>query len=157
MAQSFIHDKTMDGGKLFENVPQRITSISLISNLQLVCVLREGESSIYGDTTLRRTSRHDTNFGQLDAEYLLEHQNEIPAEFRKYHIFFPGTIWEYRYGLYDGDHQIPVLYWNRDCGRWSIDFHIYSHWSLGVRLLIGDTWYPNFRLIRFRDNSFRNK
>ena len=110
----FANDKTKDGWKLLENTSRRISSIN---DLELVSFLKQKESSINGEEMVRRARIElDANYGQEDAEWLLEHQNEIPAEFRKYYIAFTGTIWRDS-GV---DRSVPYLFWYGR--RWFLRF-----------------------------------
>ena len=127
----FVNDKTKDGWKLVENTSRRIFSIS---DLELVSFLKQGESSINGEEMVcRACGELDANYGQEDAEWLLEHQNEIPVEFRKYYIVFTGTIWQSA----DGYRDVSYLRW--DGGRWCLSFF----WLVLV-------WDSGFRFVRLR-------
>lgn len=111
----FVHDKTADGWELVENKPRRITSIR---DLELVPFLRDGEPSVIGEEMARRARvEFDADYGQHDAEYMLEYQDEIPVEFRKYYLVFTATVWvvsrRYRY--------VPYLYWDGE--RWILYFY----------------------------------
>src|SRR3989344_4444850 len=56
-------------------------------------LLEDGESSILGEElVVRAREEFKINYGQHDAEWLLEHQDEIPEEFRKYYLVFTGTV-----------------------------------------------------------------
>ena len=121
-------DKTKDGWKLLENTPHRIFSTN---DLELVSFLKQGESSINGEEMAQRARVElDANYGQEDAEWLLEHQNKIPAEFREYYIVFTGTIW---WGS-DVHRYVPYLHWRG--GRWYLNFYwIDSVWGSSDRLV----------------------
>lgn len=83
-------DKRQDGWTLLEHQPRRIVSVA---DLELVSFLRSGERSIKGyDLIGRARYEFDANLGQEDAEFLLEHEEEIPVEFRQYYLVFTGTI-----------------------------------------------------------------
>ncbi|MBU2081865.1 hypothetical protein KKH14_00280 [Patescibacteria group bacterium] len=122
----FANDKTKDGWKLLENISRKITSIS---DLELVPFLKQGEGSISGEEMVRRAQFElDANYGQEDAEWLLEHQDEIPAEFQKYYIVFTRTIWRDS----NDRRSVPYLRWYG--GRWYLHFGwLGIGWSSGDR------------------------
>lgn len=130
-APVFVNDKTKDGWILLEHASRRITSAQ---NLELVSFLKRGENSIGGEEMVRRARVElDANYGQEDAEWLLDHQDEIPVEFRKYYLVFTGTVW--RDSL--GRRLVPYLVW--DGGGWCLRFG----W-----LAFG--WRSDDRLVRLR-------
>ena len=43
--------------------------------------------------------------GQWQAEYALEHQDQLSDEFQRFSLVFPGTVWKSP----DGNHQVPCL------------------------------------------------
>lgn len=127
----FVHDKTKDDWTLLEHASRRITSAT---NLELVPFLKEKESFVSGEEMVRRARVElDANCGQEDAEWLLEHQDEIPAEFRKYYLVFTGTIWRGS----RGNRIVPYLGW------------IGGRWCLGFPWLFND-WVSSGRLVRPR-------
>ena len=109
---NFKRDMRKEGWTLLENAPHRLSSaISEIS------FLKEGESSVGGEEMVRRARVElDANYGQEDAEWLLEHQDKISAELQKFYLVFPATVWQDRYGY----RRVPCLYWDGD--RWILDF-----------------------------------
>ncbi|MEK9134733.1 MAG: hypothetical protein AAB451_00275 [Patescibacteria group bacterium] len=122
----FAYDKRKDGWKLVEDVD--FTPIDP-AKLDFISFLKPGEGSIGGNEMVRRARELHANFGQRHAEYLLEHQREIPQEFRKYYIVFTGTIWR----IPDGGLSVACLLW--DGGRWILDFHwLENDWGSGDRL-----------------------
>lgn len=130
-APKLIHDQTKSGWKLLEHTPRRITSVA---DIELVPFLREGEEWVEGEEMVRRARiEFDANLGQEDAEYILEHTAEIPAEFKDFYLVFPGTVWQ------DSDGYRHVSYLDSDGGRWYPDF-----------LWIGDDWNSDGRLVRLR-------
>ncbi len=105
-------DRRKDGLELLEHKPRTITAVS---DLKLVPFLRDNEKLIRGyDLISRARYELDANYGQEDAEFLLEHQEEIPAEFRQFYLPFTATIWRQP----DGD--LFVAYLNFRGGRWGL-------------------------------------
>ena len=112
--KAFARDMRKEGWKLLEDVPCSITSIK---DLELVPFLKDGESSILGEElVVRAREEFKINYGQHDAEWLLEHQDEIPEEFRKYYLVFTGTVWGDSYGYRH------VAYLNFNGERWCLHF-----------------------------------
>ncbi len=125
---TFTYDKTKDGWKLAENItePKEFS----IKDLQLVPFLRGGESYINGEEMVRRAIKMKCNLGQQHAEYLLANQDQIPTEFRKHYLVFPGTVWQFQ----DGYRSVPCLRWRGD--RWFLNFDwLDFDWLGRVRLL----------------------
>lgn len=112
-AVNFRFDKRQDGWKLLENTPRRLIS----TNIEGISFLKGKESSINGEEMVCRAVKLDANFGQEDAEYLLEHQDEIPTELRGLYLVFSGTIWRGAFGF----RYVPYLGW--DDGRWVLGFY----------------------------------
>ena len=75
----------------------------------------------------------DANYGQEDAEWLLENQDVIPAELRNFYLVFPATKWR------GPDSPRRVSYLSFRGGRWLLRFS----W-------LGDGFGVNFRLVRPR-------
>ncbi|MEK9170410.1 MAG: hypothetical protein AAB674_02065, partial [Patescibacteria group bacterium] len=84
-----------------------------------------------GEVMKQRAKKLNANLGQHHAEYLLEHQDLIPKEWRgKFYLTFPGTVWRDRVGFRD----VPCLSW--DGGRWCLRFDwLRSVWGSGARLV----------------------
>lgn len=128
----FKYDKRKDGWKLLEDV-----DFSPIdpTKMELVPILKANESSIGGEEMVRRAREElHVNLGQRHAEFLIEHQAEIPKEFRKYYIIFTGTIWR----LPDGHRFVAYLRWYG--WQWVLDF-----------LWLGNVWSSDDRLARPRE------
>lgn len=75
----------------------------------------------------------NANSGQEDAEWLLEHQEKIPVELRKYYLVFTGTIWQGSFGY----RYVACLDWRG--GQWIL----YFRW-------LGCDWYSHYRLVSSR-------
>ncbi len=127
-APAFSRDMRKEGWTLIENVSRQITSIT---DPKLVPILKKGETSINGEEMVRRARAElNANLGQEDAEWLLEHQAEIPKEWRSYYLTFPGTVWQGEYGC----RFVPCLRWG--VAGWCLYFGwLGLDWLSGVRLL----------------------
>lgn len=114
----FTRDMRNEGWELMEDAPRRITSVK---DLELVSFLKSGETLIKGEElVLRARGELNADYGQHDAEYLLEHQDEIPAEFRKYYLVFTKTIWRGQdsrrvaFLSFVGERWYLLFYWLED-------------------------------------------
>ena len=125
---AFTRDMTQDGWTLVEDVPRTEFSIP---NLKPISFLKQGETYTSGEEMRSRAKNLDTNLGQHDAEYILEHESEIPKEWRQFYLVFPGTVWR----TPRGDLLVPCLYWNGE--GWYLRFY----W-------LGDGWSSDGRLVR---------
>lgn len=124
----FSRDMTKEGWTLVENV-EGLGEVA-IADLELVSFVREGEPSVSGEEMRKRAKELNANLGQFAAEYLLEHQNEIPVEWRSSYLVFPRTVWRRR----DGFLFVPYLFWSG--GRWSLLFSwLEDRWLSGARLV----------------------
>ena len=121
---AFRFNKRKDGWILVEDNPLQKS----VSELEIVSFLKRGENSISGERIRQRAAEMGGNFGQREAEYLLNHQEEIPVSWRQYYLVFPGTVWRYS----DGSLGVPYLDWG--CGRWSLRFSFLG-WNSDGRLL----------------------
>lgn len=108
---NFKYDKRKDGWTLLENQPRRISS-----TIEAVPFLKNGEGSVDGEVIATRAIKLDANYGQEDAEWLLEHQDMIPVELRNFYLVFPATKWRNP----DGSRGVPYLGWSGD--RWRLNF-----------------------------------
>ena len=121
---NFKRDMRKEGWTLLENIPRRISSI-----IDAIPFLKN-ESTVNGDVMAMRAVELDANYGQEDAEWLLDNQDKIPAELRKFYLVFPATNWR---GL-DGYRSMPYLHWYD--GRWFLDFSwLGRDFSSGDRLV----------------------
>lgn len=127
----FSRDMRKEGWKLIEDVggPGKV----VITDLEAISFLREGEDRFSGDVIRSRAVELGANFGQSQAEFLLEYQQEIPKGFRKFYLVFPGTIWRDSGGRLG----VPDLCWRGD--RWVLGFS----W-------LGSVWGSRGRLLRPR-------
>jgi len=130
-SSAFSRDMRKEGWELVEDVSEPATIV--IADLEVISFLREGEGSVSGDVMRKRAVELGVNFGQRHAEFLLEHQGEIPRNWRDYYLVSPGTVWRDS----GGGFFMPFLRWLGR--RWVLGFH----W-------LGDDWSSNGRLLRPR-------
>lgn len=125
------NDRRQDGWTLIDHTPRSITAVS---DLKLVPFLRDGEKTLRGyDMMGRARWEFGADLGQEDAEFLLEHKDEIPEELRQFYLVFSRTVWQDSGGyLY-----VSCLIFGAE--RWCL----YFGW-------LGDGFYPRDRLARFR-------
>lgn len=90
--------------------------ISSVDDLERVKFLNYDEHSILCAELEKRAKKMKANFGQQHAEWLLEHQNQIPESWRGTYIVFPGTVWHDS----GSDSRLPYLLWYG--GRWCLHF-----------------------------------
>lgn len=127
----FSRDMREEDWELLENVSRVTNSVAA---LKLVPFLKPDENYVNGEEMVRRARMElASNFGQEDAEWLLEHQAEIPDEWRKFYLVFTGTVWRGS----RGHRGVAYLYW--DGGRWFLHFH----W-------LDLDWHSIGRLLRLR-------
>ncbi len=127
----FSRDMRKEGWTLIEDVsePEQI----LISGLEIFSFLKEGEDHISSEEMRSRAKDMGAHLGQRHAEYLLEHQADIPKDWRSFYLVFPGTFWRFP----DGYLRVPFLYWNGV--RWCLVF-----------LWLGFGWDSSVRFLRVR-------
>ncbi|RJR31484.1 hypothetical protein C4569_02005 [Candidatus Parcubacteria bacterium] len=85
---------------------------------EIVDFLREEDNgSVVGNTMVARAKELNANLGQDDAQYLLDHQEEIPEALRGKVVFvfpdgrnpdYPGGV---AYVLWGGDRWVRRWYW----------------------------------------------
>ena len=78
---------------------------------EILCFLRGEETSVVGYTMVDRAKEMNAHLGQDDGEYILKHQDEIPASLRG-KVVFVFTDW--RHPAYPG--SVYCVYWRG--GRW---------------------------------------
>lgn len=122
----FQHDMTKEAWELVEDVE----GTQYPHQLELAPFLLKGESYIKGEELVERAKKMQANLGQRQAEYLLDHQDKIPEEWRQYYLVFPGTTWRGRGGF----RSVPYLRWDGE--RWCLGFAwLGSVFDSGDRLL----------------------
>ncbi len=110
------NDKSADGWQLIEDAlePEEISA----AEIELALFQDEDEETLFGDDAVERMAERPNKLGQRHAEYLLDRQDEIPEEFRRYSLVFPGTVWLSP----DGNHQVPCATFRQ--GSWALTFGI---------------------------------
>ncbi len=105
-------------------------AIRSIIELGLANFLNDDEQSVSGEELARRAKLLNANLGQKHAEWLLDHHEEIPEEWRGIYLVFPGTVWRRP----DGIRYVPDLSWHGE--RWRLGFGwLDSSFRSGGRLL----------------------
>ena len=126
----FKFDKTKDGWTLIED-----TSLEGSPRLSLSGFLEEDESRVLGETMLERGKNTAEQLGKLAGQHhletMLEHQDEIPVEWREFYLVGAGTVWQG--GL--GYRSVAYLIW--DGGKWVLSFGY-----------LGDDWDSSAQLVR---------
>ncbi|TSC83730.1 MAG: hypothetical protein G01um101413_870 [Parcubacteria group bacterium Gr01-1014_13] len=79
-----------------------------VKDLELISFLENGEEWIGTKEMYKRAVDLNANLGLVDAKYVLEHQGEISAEFRKRSLLFTGTKALDLQGIL----CFPFLYWS---------------------------------------------
>lgn len=111
----FKRDMSTEGLTLVGNTPRSLNSVA---DLDLVTFLKKDEQSISSRELIRRARlEFNANLGQEDAEWLLEHKDEIPEEYENYYLVFMGTRWS----TCDGCIHVACL--NYVGAQWSLDFN----------------------------------
>lgn len=123
----------------------RTSRAGVTSIVDAVSFLKGAETSVNGEEMVRRARVElNANYGQEDAEWLLDNQDKIPAEFRKFYLVFPGIVWR----IVDDFRCVPYLGWD----RWplgpvlqagltaagapsTVSFALASSWFLGLLVL----------------------
>ena len=124
---AFSRDMRKKGWEPVENIDEEPVPAS---GLELVSFLKRGESSVSGETMCERAKKAGANLAQRQAEYLLDHQGEIPSEWRNFYLVFPGTVWR----APDGRLGVPYLRWYGV--RWDLSFSgLECDWRSGDRLV----------------------
>jgi len=131
----FLYDMRKKGWKLAGNIFEEKPLHPL--ELKLVFFLRFYEQrGLSNKKLIARAKRMEADLGQRQAEYFLEHQEDIPSKWRKFDLLFPGTVWQRR----SGDFCFPFLRWGSFRSR-------EEQWELHFAYLSGSSG-PNARLLR---------
>ncbi|MFA5128798.1 MAG: hypothetical protein WC445_02390 [Patescibacteria group bacterium] len=113
---------TLDGA-LIARQPAKPTELELPTEMtvggrtyEILSFLREGEERVHGHTMVARAEKLGAYLGKEDCEFILAHQDEIPAALRGKIVFvFPDM----RYPV--GRECVAYLRWRGD--RW------YQYWG----------------------------
>ena len=90
-----------------------------VANLRIVLVHLKGEIS--GHELREYAKKKGAMMSVQCAQYLLDHQEEIPQRWEKYNrIPFPGTVW--RDSRYKGALYMVHVFWDCVIRRWRYDF-----------------------------------
>lgn len=129
-----VNDKRSEGWELLED-----TNLQGDPILELLEFLEDGETFVISDIMFDRAIKFGKNrAGQQHAERLLTQQHEIPEEWRKFDLVFPGTKWCHSSEV---SQIVPVLIWDvnvwyRDVNLWHLHFSSLDHlWSSRARLV----------------------
>lgn len=110
----FRFDQSTCGWTLEENI-----AIEGEPNLVLDTFLRKNESCVGGKAMLRRgkagVEKKGALAGQLHAERMYMHPEDIPVEWQQFTLVFGGTVWRDN----EGDLCVICLRW--DHTQWQID------------------------------------
>jgi len=125
-SEALAHDLISAGWEIVEDVePSQLKG----KTLEMVSFLK-GEDYVNGDAMKKRAVELKANLGLADAKYLLNHQNEIPVEFRDNVLVCAGTVLRSPGGRL----CVACLGWGVD--RWYLGFGwLDSDWRGGGRLL----------------------
>lgn len=113
--------------KLLEDIPFSGEDLTPM----IVRFLSRNGDHISRDKVRQRTKKLGINLGQRHTEWLLEHQNFIPEEWKEYCLLFLGTIWQDHLGCcfvpsLDWDGESWCMYFRRLDGQWVSDFRLVS-------------------------------
>ena len=110
------NDQTKEGWNLIEDVTEPVEISG--ETIQTRSLIEDGGDDLFGDEVVEKVRAIESRLGQRHAEFFLEHPGQIPVEYQKYMLVFPGTIW---FGT-DSNHQVPCLTYRQ--GEWSLIFGI---------------------------------
>ena len=84
---------------------------------ELVEILKPGESYLTGRQLLERASELGVASGQEDADYLLQHQDEVPEAWRSWYLIFPKYLRDD-----NGRGHVAYFFWSDGERRWLLRF-----------------------------------
>ena len=108
----FEYDKRKDGWTLLEEGQLDKKQ----ETLEIISFLENGESYVTGTLMRKRAIKMGGLVGQHHAEQILKQVSDIPDEWKKWYLVFPGTTWRNP----DGDVCVPYLFFYGD--EWVLDF-----------------------------------
>lgn len=86
-----------------------------IKDFELVPIVKENEGYVSGKEMLERAKEQGISTGKAEAVWLLEHQTDIPKEWREHYLIFPDY-------LQDDDGYGYVAYFGWNGKRWELYF-----------------------------------
>ncbi len=132
-----IHDLRKEGYKLQRYGTPKIASKDGVGRLSLREIVSSGKDGFDGEYLVAQSGHNlSIDFNQTDAEFLLEHQSQIPQSWRGRSIVFPSTIWLDKNKEGRGSRFFPYITWRDSC--WELHF-----------ILVSDNMSSNFRLLDF--------
>jgi hypothetical protein len=106
-------------------------------DLRPLSFIEDCENDLKGIEIVERAIKLNANLGQLDAEKILENQDNIPVELRHLRIIFTGTVWLKNNTKIE---FIPCLSWN---GKyWVLDL-IWLGFGWGSSAILLAPYSPN--------------
>ena len=110
------NDQSAEGWRLVEDVtePAEISA----ELIQVRTLTEDGGVDLFGEEVVEKVQAIESRLGQRHAEFFLEHPEQIPEDYQKCMLVFPGTIW---FGT-DNNHQVPCLTYRQ--GGWGLIFGI---------------------------------
>lgn len=127
----------LEGLTLMEDTP-----LEGLPRLSLSGFLEGDEARLLGETMLERGKATVEQLGKLagrhHANAMLDHQDEIPVEWRSYDLVFGGTIWQ----DCEGDCWVAYLRWHK------------CQWKLCFGFLSATGWSSDDRLVRVSQASY---
>ena len=125
----FRFNKRLNGWKLLEDTP-----LEGNPQLSLSSFLEDDEIRVYGETMVERSENAENQLGkcagQHHLEAMLDHPEDIPAEWRKFCLVAPRTKWRESHNK----RCVACLCWDRD--RWVLVFRRLSiDWRGDARIV----------------------
>jgi hypothetical protein len=98
--------------------------------LELTPFLKDGENYVGGAEMVKRAKKLGGLTGLAHAKHLLDHQGEIPVEWRNFYLVFAGCECEDSGGL----SRVPFLCFL--VGQWHLDFYWLDDYFFGFFQLV---------------------
>ena len=108
------NDKSPEGWRLVKDVEEP----AALAVAGIAFDALSGADDLIGEPMVALIREMEGLLGQRHAEYVLDRSGDIPEEYQRYALVFPGTIWESP----DGNHQVPCLTYRQ--GTWDMIFGI---------------------------------
>jgi hypothetical protein len=110
------NDQSAEGWRLVEDVTEPAEISGEV--IQVRTLTEDGGVDLFGEEVVEKVQAIESRLGQRHAEFFLDHPEQIPEEYQKYMLVFPGTIW---FGT-DNNHQVPCLTYRQS--EWELIFGI---------------------------------